>query len=160
VLGIPGIPYTGFTQHYFWREATREVEQIAEDVQHKTGQKPLVVGMSRWSIASSLSFYNRSGEPMEVRSRNLFGDEAAMHSFWYPSESPTSRPIILVGMIPKELERNRQGQEISPMLVQPSPIQERIILQEGKPLRKIYYRVAHGYLGIEVKKTEPGGSVR
>ncbi|MDN5936593.1 MAG: dolichyl-phosphate beta-D-mannosyltransferase, partial [Nitrosospira sp.] len=163
VLGIPGIPYAGFTQHYFWREATREVQQIVENVQRKTGQKPLVVGMSRWSVASSLSFYNKNegGEPMDIRSRNLFGDKSAMYDFWHPSEPPTSRPLILVGMIPKELERNRQGHEISPMLVQPGPIQKRAILREGRPLRKVYYRIAQGYLGIEPEssgKTEPEGS--
>lgn len=149
VLGIPGIPYVGFSQHYFWREATHEVEQIVETVQNQTGQKPIVVGMSRWSVATSLAFYNKSenGEPMDIRSRNLFGDEAAMYDFWYPSEPPTSRPIILVGMKPKELERNRQGHEIGPMLVQPGPIQERVIMREGKLLRKIYYRIAQGYLG-------------
>jgi dolichol-phosphate mannosyltransferase len=147
VLGIPGIPYVGFGEHYFWREATREVEQIAETVQHQTGQKPIVVGMSRWSVASSLSFYNKSEHPMDIRSRNLFGDEAAMYDFWYPSEPPTRRPIILVGMKPKELERNRQGNEISPKLVRPGPIQDRTIVREDKVLRKIYYRIAEGYLG-------------
>ncbi|SDQ63510.1 dolichol-phosphate mannosyltransferase [Nitrosospira multiformis] len=149
VLGIPGIPYVGFGEHYFWREATHEVEQIVETVQRQTGQKPIVVGMSRWSVATSLAFYNRSenGEPMDIRSRNLFGDKAAMYDFWYPPDPPTNRPIILVGMIPKELEHNRQGHEISPMLVQPGPVLERTILRENKPLRKIYYRIAQGYLG-------------
>ncbi|KIO49203.1 glycosyltransferase family 39 protein [Nitrosospira sp. NpAV] len=149
VLGIPGIPYVGFSEHYFWREATHEVEQIVGAVQQQTGQKPIVVGMSRWSVATSLAFYNKSenGEPMDIRSRNLFGDKAAMYDFWYPPDPPTDRPIILVGMVPKELERNRQGHEISPMLVQPGPILERMIFREGKPLRKIYYRLAQGYLG-------------
>ncbi|MEO8767381.1 MAG: glycosyltransferase family 39 protein, partial [Nitrosospira sp.] len=147
VLGIPGIPYAGFGEHYFWREAAREVERITETVQHQTGQKPIVVGMSRWSVASSLSFYDKSEEPMEIRSRNLFGDEAAMYDFWYPSEPPSRRPIILVGMKPKELERNRQGNEISAKLIRPGPVQERTIVREGKHLRKIYYRVAQGYLG-------------
>ncbi len=151
VLGIPGIPYIGFGQHYFWREATHEIEQIVEEVQRRTGQKPLVVGMSRWSVASALSFYNKEekpvGELMDIRSRNLFGDEAAMFDFWNPSEPPTNRPIILVGMKPQELERNRQGDEISPKLVRPGPIHERTILREGKLLRKIYYRIAQGYLG-------------
>jgi dolichol-phosphate mannosyltransferase len=149
VLGIPGIPYVGFGEHYFWREATHEVEQIVGAVQRQTGQKPIVVGMSRWSVATSLAFYNKSGngEPMDIRSRNLFGDKAAMYDFWYPPDPPTNRPIILVSMIPKELERNRQGHEISPMLVQPGPILERTISREDKPLRKIYYRIAQGYLG-------------
>jgi dolichol-phosphate mannosyltransferase len=153
VLGIPGIPYIGgFGEHYFWREATREVEQIVEEVQHQTGQKPLVVGMSRWSVASALSFYNMAekpiGELMDIRSRNMFSESGAMYDFWYPSEPPTNRPIILVGMTSRQLAGDVAGNDyISSKLVQPGPIQERTIVQEDKPLRKIYYRVAQGYLG-------------
>ena len=50
-------------------------------------------------------------------------------------------------MKPKELEHNRQGSEISPKLIRPGPIQERTIVGEDKVLRKIYYRIAEGYVG-------------
>ena len=59
VLGIPGIPYKFLSERYFWREATSEVEQIVAEVRQQTGQKPIVVGMSKWSVAAPLSFYNR-----------------------------------------------------------------------------------------------------
>ncbi|HET7061084.1 MAG TPA: glycosyltransferase family 39 protein [Nitrosospira sp.] len=150
VLGIPGIPYQGiykgFPEHYFWREATKGVEQIAEEVRQETGQEPIVVGMSKWSVASIMSFYNR-GKPMEIRSRNMFGDSGAMYDFWYPSEPPTARPIILVGMWPHNLERTREDRDIGTMLVEPGPVKDRAISQDGKPLRNVYYRVAHGYVG-------------
>ena len=49
VLGIPGIPYqgiySGFPEHYFWREATKGVEKIVDEVRQQTGQEPIVVGM-------------------------------------------------------------------------------------------------------------------
>ncbi|ARO86454.1 dolichyl-phosphate beta-D-mannosyltransferase [Nitrosospira lacus] len=147
VLGIPGVPYPTYLNHYFWREATGEVEKIVEEVQHQSGQKPLVVGMSKWPIASSLSFYNRK-EPMDIRSRNMFGDSGAMYQFWYPSEPPTTRPIILVSIEKKHLECDRWGNDITRMLDRPGPIESLLILRENKPLRWVYYRVAHGYLGI------------
>jgi len=152
VLGIPGIPYVGFGEHYFWREATREIEGIKEEVQRQTGQKPIVVGMSRWSVASALSFYNTeekpAGEWMDIRSRNMFSESGAMYDFWYPSEPPTTRPIILVGMRPGQLEGDVAGNDyITPKLVQPGPIQERTIVRKDKLLRKVYYRIARGYLG-------------
>jgi len=150
VLGIPGIPYQGiydgFPEHYFWREATQGVEQVVDEVRQQTGQEPIVVGMSKWSIASILTFYNR-GKPMEIRSRNMFGDSGAMYDFWYPSEPSTTRPIILVGMWPHNLERTRDDRDIGKMLMDPGPVQDREIVQDGKPLRQIYYRIAHGYLG-------------
>ncbi|SEL35569.1 glycosyltransferase family 39 protein [Nitrosovibrio tenuis] len=150
VLGIPGIPYRGiyegFPEHYFWREATQGIEEVVEEVRQQTGQEPIVVGMSKWSVASVLTFYNR-GKPMEIRSRNMFGDSGAMYDFWYPSEPPTARPIILVGMWPHNLERTRQDRDIGKMLVDPGPVQDREIVQDGKSLRQVYYRVAYGYLG-------------
>ena len=108
----------------------------------QAGQKPIVVGMSRWSVASALSFYNKE-EPMDIRSRNMFGQNAAMYDFWYPSEPPTTRPIILVGMKPHQLEHDIAGvDDITPALVQPGPVKELTIMRDGKPLRKVYYRVA------------------
>lgn len=147
VLGIPGAPYPDFTKHYFWREATSEIEQIAQDVHRETGQKPIVVGVSRWSVASALSFYNHNGDKMDIRSRNVFGDKSAMYDFWFPSLLPTTRPIILVGMEYKHLERSRAGKDLDPMLYQPGPIQYRVIMRDNKPLRRVYYRIAQGYLG-------------
>jgi dolichol-phosphate mannosyltransferase len=150
VLGIPGIPYQGvykgFPEHYFWREATRGIEQVVDEVRQQTGQEPIVVGMSKWSISSILTFYNR-GKPMEIRSRNMFGDSGAMYDFWYPSEPSTARPIILVGMWPHNLERTRDDRDIGKMLVDPGPVQDKEIMQDGKPLRQVYYRIAQGYLG-------------
>lgn len=149
VLGIPGIPYNFLSEHYFWREATREIEQVVAEVRQRTGQEPLVVGMSKWSVAAALSFYNKSenGEPMDIRSRNIFGDSGAMYDFWYPADPPTSRPIILVGMRNHELERTRSIHDIDRMLVQPGPVRERAVMRDDKPLRRVYYRIAQGYLG-------------
>ena len=148
VLGIPGVPYPSFMTRYYWRETTNEIEKIAENVQRETGQKPLVVGMSKWSVSSAMYFYNRHGEPMDIRSRNMFGDSGAMYEVWHPSEAPTTRPIILVGMERPHLEHDRAGNDITRLLDQPGPIQSMIITREGKPLRIVYYRIAKGYLGL------------
>jgi dolichol-phosphate mannosyltransferase len=148
VLGIPGIPYPVFMrQHYFWHEATGEVEKIVEEVHRRSGQKPLVVGMSKWPIASSLTFYDRD-DRMDIRSRNMFGDSGAMYQFWYPSEPPVTRPNILIGNKKVDLECDRWGNDIAQMLDQPGPVLSHLILREDKPLRWIYYRVAKGYRGI------------
>ncbi|WP_244859526.1 glycosyltransferase family 39 protein [Nitrosospira sp. NRS527] len=153
VLGVPGVPYAVFNQHYFWREATEEVERVVAAVRQQAGQEPIVVGMSRWSVASALSFYNKE-EPMDIRSRNMFGQNAAMYDFWYPSEPPTTRPIILVGMKPHQLEHDIAGvDDITPALVQPGPVKELAIIRDGKPLRRVYYRVAQGYSGTGNKST-------
>lgn len=148
VLGIPGIPYQIFTEHYYWREAAAEIEQIADEVQQETGKKPIVVGMSKWSVASALYFYNKSGNNMDIRSRNMFGDSGAMYDFWFPSQEPTTRPIIQVGMKRTHLEHNRAGEKFDPMLDQPGDIQYRVIERHDTPVRRVYYRIALGFLGL------------
>lgn len=158
VLGFPGIPYQGiykgFPEHYFWRQATMGIEQIVEDTRRQTGQEPIVVGMSKWSVASIVTFYNR-GKPMEIRSRNIFGDSGAMYDLWYPSESPTTRPLILVGMWQDNLECVRDSIEIGKMLANPDPVRQLAITENGKSLRGVYYRVAHGYLGKQYRQISP-----
>ena len=74
---------------------------------------------------------------MEIRSRNMFGDSGAMYDFWYPSEPPTTRPIIMVGIWPHDLEHTREDRDIGRMLVQPGPVQDREIMRDGKPLRQV-----------------------
>ena len=147
VLGIPGIPYGILSERYFWREATKEVEQITEEIRQRTGQEPIVVGMSKWSVAAPLTFYNRGDTPMEIRSRNMFGDSGAMYDFWYPTEPPTTRPIIMVGIWPRDLEHTTKIHNIDRMLVRPGPIQERAVMRGDKLLRQVHYRIAQGYLG-------------
>ncbi|MFO7579848.1 MAG: glycosyltransferase family 39 protein [Nitrosomonas halophila] len=147
-LGIPGLPYRFLSEHYFWKETTAEVEKIALDIEHQTGQSPIIVGMSKWSIASALAFYQRSDPPLEIRSRNLFGVSAAMYDFWHPSAPPSTRPILMIGMKRRTLELDQADGNIGHMLQEPTEIGARTIYrQDGVPLRTLYYRTASGYLG-------------
>lgn len=148
VIGFPGVPYRLLTEQYFWREATAEIEQIVKQVQLQTEQKPIVVGMSKWSIASALNFYNSNGNNMDIRSRNMFGDNGAMYDFWFPSQAPTMRPIILIGRKKHQLNHDRRGNDLDQMLFQPGPIQYRAVIRNGVPLRRFYYRIAQGYRGV------------
>ena len=148
VLGIPGVPYpASITKHYFWRETTLEIEKIVNDVRQKTGQEPIVVGMSKWSVASSLLFYNKNNNSMDIRSRNMFNDSGAMFEIWDPSGLPSTRPIVMVSMKRNRLEHTRLGDDFNQILDRPGPILHRSIMRNNKELREVYYRVAKGYLG-------------
>ena len=153
VLGIPGIPYPStIMKHYFWRETTMEIEQIANNVRQQTGQDPIVIGMSKWSVASSLLFYSKGNNSMDIRSRNMFGDSGAMFQFWYPSEPqvPSTRPVIMVSMKRKRLEYDRLGNDLGQIFDQPGPILYKSIKRNDKELRGVYYRTALGYLGNNI----------
>lgn len=148
VLGIPGLSYHLFTEHYFWRETTQEIEKIAEDVRREFGQEPIVVGMSKWSIASALYFYNHQNKNLDVRSRNLFGDSGAMYDYWLPSQQRTDRPIIQVGMHAIKLDQIREGDPVKQMLKGPGEIEYRVIKRYGTSVRRVYYRVSQGFVGV------------
>ncbi|MBL8498706.1 glycosyltransferase [Nitrosomonas sp. JL21] len=153
VLGIPGIPYQLFTEHYFWRETAREIRQIVADVKEQTGENPIVVGMSKWSVASSLYFYSHGEAKLDIRSRNLFGDSGAMYEFWYPDRMPIDRPIIQVSMTRKHIEKTRRGIDVNPMLIHPGAIESRVIERHGRPVRRVYYRISEGFKGVPETKT-------
>jgi hypothetical protein len=40
-----------------------------------------------------------------------------------------------------------RGKDLDPMLYHPGVIEYFEILRDGKPLRRVYYRIAEGYLG-------------
>lgn len=147
VLGIPGIPYHLFTEHYFWRETADEIKEIAAEVKQQTGQDPIIVGMSKWAVASALYFYTH-GDQLDIRSRNMFGDSGAMYEYWLPSKGSSDRPIIQVGMKRRHLEKIRsKTTDVSPMLVNPGAIEYRVIERYGTPVRRVYYRISQGFKG-------------
>ncbi|ABI58741.1 glycosyltransferase family 39 protein [Nitrosomonas eutropha] len=159
-LGIPGLPYQFLSEHYFWRETTAEVEKIADEIRQTTGEAPIVVGMSKWSIASALAFYNNNHPALDIRSRNLFGEHAAMYSFWYPSESPTNRSILLIGMKRQALESGSAEGNFERILIKPGSTNTREIYRhDGVLLRTLYYRTAEGYRGNNLTPSSTSASV-
>ncbi|QOJ24478.1 MAG: glycosyltransferase family 39 protein [Gammaproteobacteria bacterium] len=149
VLGIPGVPYHLFTEHYFWRETADEIKQIAAEVKHQTGQDPIVVGMSKWAVASALYFYTHGDAKLDIRSRNMFGDSGAMYEYWLPSQEPSDRPVIQVGMKRRHLEKIRsRTTDVTPMLDNPGSIEYRVIERYGTPVRRVYYRISQGFKGV------------
>lgn len=146
-LGIPGLPYQFLSEHYFWKETTAEVEKIAGEIRQTTGKEPIVVGMSKWSAASALAFYSKA-PVLDIQSRNLFGQHAAMYSFWNPIPAPSGRPVLLIGMKQQALESSAATGNFEDKLINTGEIHSRpVYRQDGLLLRTLYYRTAEGYRG-------------
>lgn len=153
-LGIPGLPYQFLAEHYFWKEATAEVEKIAEEIKQQTGEAPVIVGLSKWSIASALTFYSHHSPASDIRSRNVFDEPAVMYDYWQASGEPIQRPILLVSMKQRAFDEFAQkNSHAEANLVALGETSSRIIYRyDGVPLRQLYYRIAQGYLGNTAAK--------
>ena len=150
VFGLPGVPYPTHNVAYLaWQPAARAVHALEQQVERDTGQRPLVVGMSKWSIAAGLAFHDVDGRRDNITSRNLYGRTGAMFEYWFDDDSDGQRPVLLVDFERKDLEDPR----LDTALVNVGPIREQTIRWRGQVARHLYYRVATGYRPDAVRRT-------
>ena len=150
VFGLPGVPYPTRNIHYLaWREAAAAVHELEQQVERDTGQRPLVAGMSKWSIAAGLAFYDADGQRDNITSRNIVGRTGAMFEYWFDDQSGGHRPVLLVDFEREDLERPT----VEATLVDVGPIHEQTIHWRGQVIRHLYYRVAAGYRPAAVRRT-------
>jgi dolichol-phosphate mannosyltransferase len=149
VWGLPGVPYPTHSVDYLgWHEAAAAVNGLEQQVERDTGQRPLVAGMSKWSIAAALTFYDVDGRRDNITSRNIVGEPATMFEYWFDDASGGDRPVLLVDFERKDLEDPR----IDAALVSVGPIQEQTIRWRGQVIRHLYYRIAAGYRPDAVRR--------
>lgn len=152
VLGIPGIPYAKKLLGQGWPEVAQEVEQIVEEIEDRTGVRPLVVGMDKYRTSSYLAFYRgdsrrytkgrRSNQgAQDTAGRHLFGRSSLMYRYWFPSTEQAGKTMVLVGYKPKHLTGSRVEQRID----RGGEVKELVVQRHGQTIRRIYCRVVEGY---------------
>ncbi len=149
-IGLPGIPYRqDKVQPVAWRQLGEDVAKVASEVEARTGEKPLVVGMDKYNLASELAFYRRrSSEETDMvvantASRNLFGGGALMYEIWSTPEEQLGRTLILISFDPRTLS----DEAVAPWVEKFGTVQERSITKLGVPAGRYFYRVVDGYRG-------------
>jgi dolichol-phosphate mannosyltransferase len=147
-IGLPGVPYRqDKVQPVAWRQLGEDVRRIESQVAARTGEKPLVVGMDKYNLASELAFYRRlEGESTQsavanTAGRNLFGGGALMYEIWSPAENYTGRTLILISFRSQALS----DQALAGSARTLGPIQERQVSKLGIPAGRYYYRLADAY---------------
>lgn len=149
VFGLPGVPYPTHNVDYLaWHEAAAAVQELEQQVERDTGQRPLVAGMSKWSIAAGLAFYDTDGRRDNITSRNIVGRTGAMFEYWFDDPSGGKRPVLLVDFETDDL----QDPSVEAALVDVGPIREKIIHWRGQVIRHLYYRIAAGYRPAAVRR--------
>ena len=118
-IGIPGVPYLkDMALPVAWAQMGKAVEEIENAVESGTGQEPLVVGMDKYFIASSLAFYRHSPvrnllEGVEhTTSRNLVGKDALMYDYWHLPSEPSNRQDGHHGRLQAQRSVRRQNRTI------------------------------------------------
>ena len=72
-IGLPGVPYPVNRVGFGWREISAQIEQLVNDIEANTGERPFVVGMDKDHINSWLAFYRGRTNPAFKRSSHQLG---------------------------------------------------------------------------------------
>jgi len=140
-LGLPIKTSTHITNHYFWKQTATELNTIEKKLAKETGQKPLIVGLSKWSIASSLRFYDSDKQVNNIVSRNTVGRTASMYEQWTIPSNWHGHPVIFVAFNEKELNTP----EITRHAINLRPTGNIDIHSNNNKLRELHYRIAEQY---------------
>jgi hypothetical protein len=145
VSGLPGLGYSGHTElvPVGWRDFGSQVDGITDAVRARWGEDPLVIGMDRYVIASERAFYSRdrSKSVAETSSWHLFGGMGLMYERWFPMDRQAGRTLLLLGWEAGDLAAERLQNHVSSL----EPLQEGVLLRDGRVVRRYYFRIAHGY---------------
>ena len=140
-LGLPITTNTHVTNHYFWKQAAEELSIIEKQITQETGQKPLIVGLSKWSIASSLRFYDTDKQVDNIVSRNAVGRTASMYEQWTTPNKWDGHPVIFIAFNKAELN----APELTNYAENLRQTEQLDINTNNNKLRELNYRIAEHY---------------
>ena len=159
VLGFPAVPYPRKALMGMGMEdLARKVDTVVEAYEGQTGEKPIIVCMDTYRLASWLAFYRTkiSGSPsvfeMPEAVRNttgghLFGKNSMMYRYWHPTETLSDRIILFITDDPDDMQDARVILLTEPL----GEVQKLAVEKNGKVLRAYYYR------WLRVKAGNPQG---
>lgn len=140
-LGIPVNKYTLFTNHYYWKEVAVEIHHLEQEITLSHGKRPVIIGLSKWSIASALRFYDVDKDRKNILSRNALGRTASMFEEWTIPEVWAGHPVIYVAINPNDLDSTHITQHSKGL----SPPQKLYIYHTKSKLRELHLRFANEY---------------
>lgn len=143
-LDMPGLACISRKTHPLmtgWREMGREINQIEEAVEQKSGREVLVVGMDKYFITSQVAFYGADDDREDAAGRHLFGGSSLMWKFWKAPHEAAGFDIILVAFKRRVLEDPQLGRFFKTL----DPVETRDIPGTYDTLGRFYYRIGRGY---------------
>jgi dolichol-phosphate mannosyltransferase len=155
VLGLPGLPYpqgANFASIIGWKDLSRQIEQLEDDVEDATQAEPLLVGMDKNHIASELAFYRTKhnvakGEEKEgllyTTGRQVFGMESLMYQYWFQKglqDKGIDKDLTLI-LVTRE-QHELMSDRISSSGWEIGAVKELKVKKNGIPVGQYYYALA------------------
>ncbi len=103
-LGLPGVSFASGDFLFGWDNLAAQIEHEVTDAELEEGERPIVVGLDKYKIASGLAFYRNkqidedstSYSIDETTGRHLFGSGALMYNYWHPLATVANRDILVI----------------------------------------------------------------
>jgi dolichol-phosphate mannosyltransferase len=151
-LGLPGIPTLNRPFLTGWDDVARTVDGMVAVIQKKSGQRPIVVGMDKYQIASGLAFYRyrdvfSGGDKTpdwvigETSSGHLFGRNGLMYAYWFPPAALDGKDLLLIASSRDMVDAGFLRGHVEGM----SEIRELDITKNGSIIDHCFIRLVHGY---------------
>ena len=141
-LGLPGVPWQEHRLGYLgWPEIAVEVAELEQELEAAAGKPPVVAGLAKWGIAAALTFHDVDGRSDNITARNLVGMGGSQWERWFDPDTDPSRPVLLVSHETKVINKPWLEQA----LIGLGPVQSRTVYRNGKPIQRMYWRVADGF---------------
>ena len=140
-LGLPFTTHSKLANHYFWQEAAYKTHEIEQQIIRETGQKPVIICLSKWSIASSLRFYDVDGQVDNIVSRNFINETATMYEQWTQPSQWRGSPVLFVAMHDKDIKAKKLKTFVNSI----QPIEQYTLDSDNRQLRTLLLRRATDY---------------
>jgi dolichol-phosphate mannosyltransferase len=141
-VGWPGIGYRQKMRFPVgWRELAAQVESIGLRVERETGERPLIVGMDKYFIASELNFYDKVHGPDGVAGCHLFDLDSVMFEYWYPPQQQRGKTMVLVGFDRRAMSKPPVLESLSRL----RPIRQHVVKRNGVVVGQYLYRIGYDY---------------
>jgi dolichol-phosphate mannosyltransferase len=158
LLGLPGVQWRQMYLTTNWMSLGEQVSAIEREVEERTGERPLVLGLDKYNLSSLLAFYDPRGEgPSRTAGRHLLERYTGlMYNYWFPRESAEGRSLVVVHRERRRLEQWR----IVKWADEAEPIRELVVRKDGLEVGRYYARVLHGYSVENGERRKPKRSRR
>lgn len=141
-LGLPGVPWQEHRLGYLgWPEIAVEVAELERELEAATGKPPVVAGLAKWGTAAALTFHDADDRADNITARNLVGMGGSQWERWFDPDTDPTRPVLLVSHETKVISKPWLDQA----LIGLGPLQARTVHRNGKPIQRMYWRIADGF---------------